>query len=272
MPLTHDVGDIAVYTIAGQNLLAYFEEVSYTVEETQVNGSSVLRDGESPNGTKLNAKISTTLLSTYASPDRVSHLMLSTYTMGGTSYLGVLKSIEVSGKFTAKKRAGVGAWWTRPQNVTKTYSFAVELDCDDTVAAAIMVKMHSTVPTDRDMVISLTLNSVPVTIPARMQQVEHGAKRDDLQTLKITLEGKDPGTGAYPTAPTDTTGLLDLAFNGFQAPLAFTYASHATAGFQTTGQMIVSSFSFKIEDEALVKNQYTFDSYGTVTAAATSGS
>lgn len=269
MPV-HDMGTVSVFSVGGNSMLAVYEDVSYDIEETQVEGSIIARPGETPQGVKLGAKIATNLMSTISAPDRVSHLNLSVATIGGVSYLGLIKSLKFSGSYTQKMRAGVGAWFKRPQNVKKAYSISVVLDCDDAIASAFMIPMHSTTSADRNMILSITLNGIAITLPCRLQKATSGAKRDELQEISLELVGRSPDTGNFPTAPTGTSTLLEKAFNDWKTALAFEYDSAVAAGFTVSGSMIFSSFSFEIADEQLVSTSYAWDSYGTVTAAATS--
>ena len=269
MALVHDVGDISVYTVGGIALLGLFEDVTYSVEETQVDGSAMARLAKCAQGTKLAGSFDCKLMSTKSSPVRVSHLDLSAMSLGGTSYLAVLRSLSFKGSFEAKDKAGIGSLFKNSQNVKKDYSADVELDCADGTASALMTLMHSVTATDRNVALALTLNAVGITVPMRLQKLAHSGSRNELQVLKGSLMGRDPGTGAYPTAPTGTTTLLEKAFNDFRTELAFTYTSKTTNGFSVTGNCIFSSFGFEIQDEALEYESYSFASVGTVTNSAT---
>lgn len=269
MPLIHDIGDISVYTLGGIDLLGVFESVTYSVEETQQEGSIMSRDGETPQGTKLAGRLDTGLMSTISAPDRVSHLDLSGFTVGGTDYLAVLRSLKFSGSFQQRLRAGVGAWWKRPQNSKKAYKASVSLDCDDSVLSALMIAMSSTTYADRNKTLSFVLNGVTITLPTRMSRVEHTGQRDDLQMVTVDLVGRSPDSGSYPAAPTGTSTLLEKAFNAFQTELAFTFTSKAASGHSVTGNCIFNSFEFSVEDEQLVLNRYVFDTFGAPTSSAT---
>jgi hypothetical protein len=269
MALVHDVGDISVYTVGGVALVGLFEEVTYSVDETQVDGSAMARLGKCAQGTKLKGHFDCKLMSTKSSPTRVSHLDLSVFTLGGTDYLAVVRSISLKGTYEAKAKAGLGSLFMRPQNVKKDYSADVELDCADGTASALMTLMHSATASDRNVALSFTLNGIANTIPMRIQKIAHKGSRNDLQVLSVSLMGRDPGSSAYPTAPTGTTTLLEKFYNDFRTELAFTYTSKTASGFSVTGNCIPASFEISIQDEALEYENYAFDSVGTVTNAAT---
>lgn len=265
----HEIGDMSVFTLDGASVLGVFEDIDYSVDATIVDGAAVTSPGETPQETKRFAKLTTKLMSTLSAPDRVSHLDLSAASLGGTAYLGTVRSLNLNGTYKQNKQAGVGAGWTKPQNSTKMYKATVDLDCNDDVASAFEVKMHSSTYSDRDMVLSFTLNGVPITIPMRMTRVQLTGQRGDLQSVKIELQGKCPDTGAYPTAPTTGTTLLSKAFLAWKTAITFAFTSKASKGVAVSGNAIFNSFTIDIQDEQIVSVQYAFDSYGTVAAVAT---
>lgn len=266
MALRDQVGDISIFSVNSVNLLADFQNVTMVLDENQAEGSAVSRAGMTPIGTKLSGTITTEILSMKTLPDRVTHLDLSAITIGGVSYLGDVRSIDFSGAFTQVQQAGAGEWWAKPQNVKKGYTATVELDVRSTHAAVFFALAASTTAGDRNVVFSFTLNSVPYTLPMRVKTCTLGAQRDDLQRITLVLEGRDPGSGNYPTAPTGTVGLLAQAFNAPFAEMAFEFESKSVNGTNLVGNCVFQSFGFRIEDDALVSLNYVFSTYGAVTA------
>lgn len=266
MALRDQIGDISIFSVNSVNLLADINNVTFTIDENQADGSAVARAGMTMVGTKLSGTIATEILSTTSSPDRVTHLNLTVFTIGGVDYLGEVRSIDFQGTFTQVQQAGAGEWFTKPQNVKKDYSATVEIDVTSTYAEDFMTLMASTTGTDRNVVLSLTVNAVAYTLPMRLKTVALGAQRDDLQRLTLTLTGHDPGSSNYPTAPTGTVGLLAQAFNAPFAEMAFEFESKAANGVNLAGNCVFQSFGFRIEDDALVTTNYTFSTYGAVTS------
>jgi hypothetical protein len=269
MALVHDTGDISVVTFGGVALLGLFDDVTYSVDETQVDGSALSRFGKCAQGTKLSGNFDCKVMDSKTSPTRVSHLDLTVFSLGGTDYLAVVRSISLKESFEGKQKAGLGSLFKRPQNIRKDFSAEIELDCADGTASAIMALMHSATASDRNVALSFTLNSIATTIPMRIQKVSHKGSRNDLQTLAISLMGRDPGASAYPTAPTGTTSLYEKFLNDFRTELSFTYTSKTSSGFSVTGNCIPASLAVEIQDEALLYYSYSFDSVGTVTNSAT---
>jgi hypothetical protein len=274
MALKQQAADIGTLSIASISLLADFENVTWTVDETQVDGSSMVSLGKSMNGTKLAGTLDVSVLSTLSTPDRVSHLNMTVLTVGGTNYLTDVQSFKLTGTPNQVKQPSAGSWWQTVQN-TKM-DFAVTLDIAIPVgsnyAHDLMTKMSSTTGIDRNVVLSVTINSVAQTIAMRMKSGSLKAERDGLQMFTLNLVGHAPLSGTYPTAPTGTTSLLEKAYNSWASELAFTFSSNATAarGAVFTGNCIIGTWSIDVADEGLVKTAYQFHTTGTVTEAASS--
>lgn len=268
MPI-HDTGDISVFSLDSVSRLALFEDVDYSIDEDQIDMSTLLRPGMRAEGQKLKGQIKTKMRSLRGSGESVSHLDLSAMALGATSYLGLIREMQLDGSFVVQKRAGLGALYERNQATAKDYKVTGTLDCDDDVASALMVLMHSSTVVDRNLTLGMTINSIPFAIPMRLQRLSTGGKRNELQSLAFEMTGRDPGTGAYPTTPAGTTSLLEKAFNSFKTPLPFAYTSKAVDGFSLAGNMTYQAFSLSLEDGGAIFDEYTFDTYGTVTAAAT---
>ena len=265
---THITGDLSVWSVGGGSLLATVASVSAEFTEKQVDGSSIARLGKSNQGTKISGAISTSVMSTIAAPDRVSHLDLTSASLNGNPYLGDLASLTFKGTMENKMRAGVGAMFERPVVTKKDYSASVELDATLATTSQIAVAMLSANYSARDVALALVLNGVAVSLPMRMSKLVHKFERDDLQRLALDLTGKDPGTGAYPTAPTASGSLLERALNDPTSPLAFTLTSHATEGVRYEGSMVFTDFSFAVKDGELVTTDYSWMTTGTVTAVS----
>jgi hypothetical protein len=267
--MSHYTGDVSLYTLDGTSVLATYENVTLEVTEDQVDGSSIGRMGKTAQGVKLSGRIDTSLMSTFSTPDRVSHLDLSAMALGATSYLASLRRLRLSGSYEQKMRAGVGALNVRPQNVKKDYAASAEFDADDTVASAIMIAMASPTYANRNAVLGFTLNSIAYTFPMRMQKAGVRVQRDDLQLVTLDLAGRSPDSGAYPTAPVGTTSLLEKAINVPETAIAFAFTSKAAGGVAMSGSCIFSSFDIEINDGELVRSQYSFNTTGAWTVAAT---
>jgi hypothetical protein len=269
MALVHQIADLSVFSAGGTSLLGDIESVEYTVDETQVDGSKTSRLGKNMNGVKLEGKIRTSLLSTISGTQRVSHLNLTAATLNSVNYLGLIRNFKFSATYEHQRRAGVGSWFMRNQVTAKHFTASFDLDCEDSIASVLMIAAHSSTYGNREMVLSFTLNSVVITLPTRLKTVAFKTERDGLQVLSITVEGSDPGTGNYPTAPTTSATLLTKALNDPTTEIAFDLTSKAASGFDVTGTMTWDTMDFEVADDGLVKTNYSWMSYGTVTASAT---
>lgn len=273
MALKQQAADIGTLSIASISLLADFENVSYVVKETQVDGSSMVALGKSNTGTKLGGTFDLTVLTTQSTPDRVTHLNLSVLTIGGTSYASDVSSVKMTLTPNQVKQPSAGSWWQTVQNTKMDISATVELSLPvgSNFAHALLQKMHSVTGSDRNVVFSFTLNGVAITVPMRLESIPFKAERDGLQMLTVNLTCHAPLSGTFPTAPTGTTSLLEKAFNSWAAELAFAFSTNAAAGAGAaiSGNCIFGPTTIEVSDEALAKVTYQFHTTGTVTEAAT---
>jgi len=62
--------------------------------------------------------------------------------------------------------------------------------------------------------------------------------------------------------------LLQKAFVLYKDPLVFVFTPRSVDSFTAGGELVFSSFGFKIEDEALVMERYDLASFGAVVVTA----
>jgi hypothetical protein len=262
---------MAVLSVAGADILADFNSVTLSIESNLVNGAKSTRRGQTPQMTKKSGRIEVAVEDMISNPDRVSHLDLTAISIDGTSRLGDVRSVDLGVRYTSQMTAGAGELWTKPQNITKDFAITVELDAEDGIASALFIDSASSTYAHGNFAFTFTLNSVTVTIPCRLQSVSLAAQRDDLQRITLTLQGRDPGTGDFPSAPTGTSSILEKALNDFFTPVAIDFHSKSgTGGVDVSGNAIWESFNVRIEDEQLVAVNYALINDGAWTVIATS--
>jgi hypothetical protein len=273
MALKQQAADIGTLSIASISLLADFEGVTYTVKETQVDGSSMVATGKSYTGTKLGGTLDIPVLSTQSTPDRVTHLNLTVLTVGGTSYLADVLSLKLTLTPNQVKQPSSGSWWQTVQNTKMDISGSVDisLPAGSNYAHDLLTLAHSATGSSRNLVLSFTLNAVTITVPLRLESAQLKAERDGLQMMTLNLSCHAPLSGTFPTAPTGTSSLLEKAFNSWAAEFAFAFNTSATAarGAAISGNCIFGPTTIEVTDEGLAKTTYQFHTTGTVTEVAT---
>lgn len=271
MASIQDIGSLSALDLASSSFLADFQSATVSVDDDTVRNDALTRGGQSVQTTKRGVTFDVDLLSTLSGsdPERVSHLHLSALTVGGTNYLTDLEGGTIEISYEQKKKPGAGSLWHYPQNVTKHIRATLKIGVPATGGVPLMVNQFSATLTTQNAALSFTLNSVTTTITMRVVKVSQPFERDGLQIFEVTLEGRDPGTGAWPSAPTGTTTLLEKAFNDFKTAIAFNFTSHATEGYNLAGNMVFASVNINIQDGDLVATKYQFKSQGTITATAT---
>jgi hypothetical protein len=248
---------------------------NYTFELTNEKQDAGLtsRLGKHSQPTKCNGKLMVDLSSISSGSTRVSHVNVTAFTIGGTSYLDVLKDLTLSCTYDKVMQAGVGEKYGKPQVVAKDFQIAVNLDVDTGDAKTFFDMIAGADFSNVDQAVSFTLNSVVVTIPMNLNEGTLTAQRYSLQSLALAFDGADPGAGNYPTAPTGTTTILEKALNAATTEMAFSFQNALaanTGGIAASGTCVFDSVSIKIADGQLVEEQYGFATYGAVTIAASS--
>lgn len=260
----HYTGDISLYSIDSTNLLSFFQNVTLRVQETTLDASSLKATGTRAEGVKMAGTITTSLRSTSSTTsDSVSHYDAGSLTFGGRTFTCYASAgIEVSYKKYLRKC--VGAKYKNEVNTKLELKGEFEITAEDGDAEALLTPFDAGAAyTAKNAVWTLSLNGTTITIPVRLTQVELVGEGDDGQVLRVSWDGRAPNSGAYPTAPTGTSGLFQKALNAFKTPIAFTFQSIAgTVGVAASGNLFFDTVSLKIEDEQLIPIQYSFRNAG----------
>ncbi len=265
MPAKATLVDMSLYTIGGASQLAFIRDAMLRTNIDQVDGRPITRLGKSAQAVKRSATLETTLMSTVSAPTKVTNLDVSALTIGGTSYNADLRGGSFAGQFTLAEGSGVVDFWKYPVVVDKDYTANVKIGVASTAATAIAVAMYGAASA-LALVFSITINGIPITLPMLGTEFSHAFTDGDVQIWDVALQGRSPDTGAYPTAPTLASTLLEKAFNDPGTALAVAMTSKSVGGLAYAGNFIYSGFSFDFNDASLVNTQYTFASQGAVTA------
>lgn len=264
-------GDLQVFSAGALDLLASCRNVTLRANNESVDTSRVLQFGANRQTAKKRAELNFERLSpTAAAPTTqvVGSLDVSALTIDGTSYRAAMESCSMSGSFVTQDtpESGMFVW---PQHTQKDYSMNGVFVLP--YAAANMFRdmaaeLISTDPGESLMVFVITIDGVTVTIPMHLDSFELSAPVAEFQKVNLQMSGKAPLTGAYPTGPTGTTTLLEKYLNAPNASLAGIFTNGVTGaasqGAKWSGNVIPGAFSFSVENQGLVRENYTLLSQG----------
>jgi len=273
MALRFSGQDIGLFTVGGIALATAGTQFSFELANEKQDAGLVGRLGKHSQPVKTAGKLTVQTNSVVSGSTRVSHSDCTAFTIGGTSYLNVLRSYSMNGSFEMRMQAGVGEKYVKPQVVAKDYQIQVALDVESTDSFTLMALLGGADFSNVDQAVSITVNSVAITTAMNLNQGTVTAQRYDLQELSLSFDGADPGSGAYPAAPLGTTTILEKALNAPTTEIAFAFQnalSGVTTAMNASGNCVFESFSFEVQDGQLVNETYNFATYGTVTIAASS--
>lgn len=269
-------GDLAIFSINSVSQIALISNVAFSLPVDTAEGRGVAYRGKNPQAVKQGGILRTTQMSNVDNCTRVANVDLTAFTLDGTNYLAFVRSLNFSGSFEHDENSGVGDYWKYPEVKIKDYAATVTLTLpDSTTANALRATMHdlfnataATAIANRNAPLSFTLNGVTITVPMMITDAEWSGEDGRNQTVTFTLAGKDCMAGAdYPTAPTGTTTILEKLFNAPYTPLAFALTPGLAANSTAfAGELVPASFSFSIEDGAVVTEQYEWLTHGPVTS------
>lgn len=273
MALVYAGSNVGIFTAGGILLAGSGTNFTFEMMNEKADAGLVARLGKHNQPVKTEGKLSVTLNSVTSGSTRVSHTNCTAFSIGGTSYLGQLRSYSLSGSYEHRQQGGTGEKYKRQQVTAKDYQITVNLDVATTMSYTLMNFLAGSDFTGASKTVLITVNGVTVTIPMNLNQGTLAAQRYELQELALSFDGADPGSSAYPTLPTGTTTILEKALNTPTAELSFAFQnalSGDTGGFNGSGTAVFDSFSFKVNDGQLVEETYSFMTTGTITMAASS--
>lgn len=263
--------DMSVFSVNSVDLLALLKDCSIKTNFDIIDGKPITRMGKSAHQVKKGAVIDYTNFSTVSQPQRVTNINVTAMSIAGTDYIGTCRSGTFSGSYTHVEGSGIGDIWKAPYVTEKDYRFSGEFQVVDSATANIWQnnadEIFANNLTSGNITLSFTINSITFTLPCSISSAEWKGAEGGLQTVSLELMGRSPDSGAYPTAPTGTTTLLEKALNAPGTALAFssTNTSNVSYDVNIACNAIIQAFSIEFADAALVLEKYTWASTGTVT-------
>jgi hypothetical protein len=265
--MPHHIGDISVFSIGGSSQLAYFDNVTLTTTNMTANTASVGAAGQRSSIMKSSATIDVNLRSVSGTTsDAATHLDLTSLAIGALTFT-CFSSCALNISYATAPVPCVGSRYKLEDNTNLILTADITVQAVSGTASTLMIPFNSAAAlSTSNVTFTLIYNAVTYAIPMLIQEVSLVAERDGIQEINIKLEGRAPDTGAYPTTPTSTTGLLNKALNDYNTALAVSFQSiTSTNGVNVSGNFKFQSASFEIADEQIVPVAYQFKSEGAVT-------
>ncbi len=260
-------GDLAVFTVDSNDLLTYWKDATLTIDNQDDDGSPVVRVGGMAQIVKSGFSLSASLMTAGGSaPEKRSNLDITAWSIAGSELKGSLRSGTLTIRHTTDEGSGAGERWKFPLVTKKFIEISGEIQASDTEALAQLLpsKAASATLSDAYVTVTITFAGITVTLPMAVTQLEHKFSDGKIQTFGITLKGRSPDSGTYPTAPTGSSSLLEKAFNAIAA-YAFTFTSHTSKGTAYTGNVVLDTLTIQFNDAQLLMANYTWMGQGTLT-------
>jgi hypothetical protein len=267
--MAQHTGDISIFSIASNSVLAAYDNVTLTTTNTTGNTASVGARGQRSSILKSMATIDVNLRGTSTTTsDATTHLDLTSLAFGAYTFT-CFSSVSLNISYATAVVPCVGERYKMEDNTKLILNAEIRAQAVTGMAEAFMVPFSDAAALSTSNAnLGLVYNGVTYTIAMMLQEVSLVGERDGIQELSIKLEGRAPDSGAFPAAPTGTTALLDKAFNAYNTAVAIAFQSVAsTAGINASGNFKFQSVSFELADEQIVPVSYSFRSYGAVTIA-----
>lgn len=267
---TSYAGTLAVASIGGNSMLEFIESANYRFTEAQQNGAPASRFGGNMQGLKMNGEITFSLFSDQSTDIRVSHLDLTAADIGSVDLLdpNILFGLDYNFDCSQKMNPGTGQLWSVPVVTDGLFTGALRLAMMTDAATALITDFFSGTYADKNKTLTFTLNSVSFSVPIRVGDIGLPVTKDGLLEYSVALGDRSARSGVT-ILPSGTATLLAASLNAPRTALAFVFRPKVHPSNQISGNMILKSMRFSVNDGALVPIQYTYATQGTIAGAAT---
>ncbi len=207
------------------------------------------------------------LMSVVSGSTKVSNLDISAFTIGGNSYLPVLKSYDATITWEHTGKVGTQRWhYAALKNKTLMINCKVSIPATSAAfSKTLQVAMGSSTVADRQLAVTITINGISVTTAMLLTKVtQSGIDINGEQVLDISLENRALDATTFPGAPTGTTTILEKVANSTSA-----WGLHAltktTDGADYVGLVLPKSYKLSAPQSGLVVEDFSVVGIGTQT-------
>ncbi len=244
--------NVSAFTLDGTNYLGAFEVLEFPIESVLEEGRGGAEAYDVNYEVKRRSKHRFTILQD-GSSSRSTNLSVSAYTVGGTDLLADLKGGSVTVTNRVQDGSGLATRDEFPNAVGASMTISTKhlVPYADT-EIAMLTDALSGDPDDRQVTIVLTLDTVAISAPMRLQSLTVAARKEEF--LTYDAEFVSAGT---PTSPTGST-LYGAAITG--DGLISVSADIGVGTLAGTG--VISELSFQFDDAKIIRNSGTIDIQG----------
>lgn len=239
--------DVSAYSIGGTSYLGNFKATTFDIDPTVVEGKAVSQRHDRGVVTKRKLTFKTDELLT-ATSVRKTNLDVTVFTVGGTGYLGRLKSGSIKVTSTTKDGSGIADEWESPVCVATGYEISGTFQIAST---ADFMALAGGARAGLNAVVSVSLGGTTFTAPMVLSKASHKIDVDDLQIEDVTFTA-----GGLPTAASGNAVLASVALGTAEMAFAATTGAIGYAGTAIAtetnlqfadGQILSASHSFACE-------------------------
>ncbi|MDI9639705.1 hypothetical protein QPK87_04810 [Kamptonema cortianum] len=260
--------DVSVFDIDSASFLADLRGVTLESTADVVDATPLSLAGKKVEPVRRKVQLEARMTSEKPGGAKVTHLDLSSLSIGGTNYVPVLREGVFAGRNRWKSAAGVSDEWEYPVVVQKDYAAEVVIALEPGMSQQAAQAAFGSV-TGSKIGFGLTLNGVAVVLPMVLVKWEHVMSVGDVQTWRLRLKGSAPIGAVYPSSPLGTGTLLSRAMNDPGGLFGIQVISRGTGGQLYDGQFLCEEFEFGFSDRSVVETRFKFVSQGAVTRVAT---
>jgi len=275
MPAVHQSGLLSVFTINAASQLALAREASITIDEDADDYAPIVSAYPQMQMTRRHGSLSAEIMTANSAPIKTSTFDMTTFSIGGTSYLATMEEGELSVEWEHREGRGGNDEWAFPIGTGKNIGLEATI-LIPTAGLALPALMGGARAGLRVTAIlnlgNLITASASVEFTGLLRRCEHVIGNRDLQKLRVRIEPESNyPTAAFPTAPTGFTTLLEKAINGSSGSdpwpaLAFALTSKATTGGAAySGNMLLRSMRIPFGQGKALAMQTEWATQGAVT-------
>ena len=257
--------DVTAYSVGGGSQLALLKNLALIADNDQQDGAGlsdryevnqVVKQGQTWDFTSFFPSLTSGL--------QASNLDVTLWSIGGTAFLGLLRSGSIEVTTVTKERSGIAAAYKFP-NPTRT---KIQVSCDlltvtnGTTAFAEFANMLTDTVTGFNVAVAITFAGEAYVCPMNLKYGKATWARDEMTMENLVLTGQ--GT---PTGPSDSTLLGNTLIGTGLVALDFV---NSGGEFKTgSGQSaLITRLSTQFSDAQLIEQTGTFAIQGAMTYIA----
>lgn len=251
--------------IGGVDQKSFSNSISVQEFFDMTDGKGIADRHEAPTRTGKGLRISGSLYDNVSGGGRVSLKNVGTFTLGGNSYAGQLKSVNFNRTVQHAGNQGSGTEFRYPVYAGgEVTSISVELSVPTAGAPAFLAGLSASGQAAVVLNFSMTINGVTHTIGSVVESYEHTWSPDSLQTVTVNLKGN-----GVSSSPSGTGSILAAAINAPETTVPIVVTSKSAGGLEYCCDGLIESVSFQCSESGLYTLDYSYVSVGTYTVTAT---